>query len=163
MISYILIGGQNRPICFGNQVAYDYEIQTGKNYAALRMSVVEMIGHASAATFGDQAGDMEVADVLQHIGDVRKHVEHFSIVPFTDLVYYGMLYAHRREGIEIDFEAADVAGWVFDDQDAMNVCMQLFVDSLPQLRHNEAAKKKMMSQSMQPNASTGKHTSKQRR
>jgi len=46
-------------------------------------------------------------------------------------VYYGMLYAHRKEKIAIDFEPADVAGWIFDDPEAMAACVRLLMESLP--------------------------------
>jgi hypothetical protein len=86
------------------------------------------------------------------------------VVPLTDLVYYGMLYAHRREGVAVDFEAADVAGWVFDDAEAMTACLRFLMDSLPQNKGTGDAKKKTMPKTAQanPRPSTGRTSSKRR-
>lgn len=168
MITYIRIGGKQRPVCFGHQVAYDYEFNTGRNYNALLVSVSEMF-FKSAAAIGDAdaAADMELEAAALLLSEEKKQaVATFSVVPLTDLVYHGMLYAHRREGLEIDFEAADVAGWVFDDPDTMSACMRLMMESLPQNKAAADAKKKTTSQpapTAKPSASTGKNSSKRPR
>lgn len=141
MINYVTIGGEQRPVAFGHKVAYDYEINTGKNYNALLVAVSEMFFASAAAVSGaDGAADMDIDEIAIHLSEDRKKaVEQFSVVPLTDIVYYGMLYAHRREGIEVDFEPSDVAEWIFGDQAAMNACMRLLMESLPA---NKDAQKK---------------------
>lgn len=143
MITYIRIGGKQRPVCFGHQVAYDYEFNTGRNYNALLMSVSEMFFQSAAAVAGpDGAVDMEIDELAILMSDERKKaITQFSVVPLTDLVYHGMLYAYRREGLEVNFEASDVAGWVFDDHEAMTNCIRLMMESLPQNKADEAKKK----------------------
>lgn len=171
MITYIRIGGKQRPVCFGHQVAYDYEFNTGRNYNALLMKVSDMFFQSAAAVAGpDGAADMEIDEVAILMSEERKKaITEFSVVPLTDLVYYGMLYAHRREGIEVDFEAADVAGWVFDDQSAMTDCLRLMMASLPQNKDAAGAKKKTTNPTAKPAAaasrkpSTGRTSSKPRR
>ena len=169
MITWIRIGGKQRPVCFGYQVAYDYEFNTGRNYNELLVRVSEMFFQSAAAVTGpDGAVDMEIDEVAILLSEERKKaVAQFSVMPLTDLVYYGMLYACRREGIEIDFEAADVAEWVFGDQDAMQACLKLLMDALPQNRQAADAKKKTISPGQPPTArpseSTGRNSSKRPR
>lgn len=169
MITYIRIGGKQRPVCFGHQVAYDYEFNTGKNYNALLVKVSDMFFQSAAAITGpDGAVDMEIDEVAILMSEERKQaITEFSVMPLTDLVYYGMLYAHRREGVEVDFEAADVAGWVFDDPQAMTDCLRLMMESLPQNKPDAGAKKKTTPASRpaaaNPSKSTGRTFSKPRR
>jgi hypothetical protein len=133
MITYIKIGGKNRPVAYGYQVAYDYEINTGRNYNDLMVRVSEMMFIAAQIHQDVKPGDMEIEDAVALISDekTRRAMGNFSVVPMTDATYYGMLYAHRREGVAVDFEASDVAGWLFSDRKAMSACMKLLVDSLP--------------------------------
>lgn len=165
MITWIRIGGKQRPVCFGYQVAYDYEFNTGRNYNELLVRVSDMFFQSAAAVTGpDGAVDMEIDEVAILLSEERrKAVSQFSVVPLTDLVYYGMLYAHRREGIEADFEPSDVAEWVFSEQETMSACLRLMMESLPQNRQTADAKKKTNSQAAaRPSASTGKNSSKRR-
>lgn len=165
MITYIRIGGEQRPVCFGHQVAYDYEFNTGRNYNELLMAVSEMFVKSAAAIAGpDGAPDMEIDEIAILMSEDRKKaIRQFSVVPLTDLVYYGMLYAHRRERIEVTFEAADVAGWVFDDNDAMTACLRLMMDSLPQNKSDDAKKKPMPATApAKSRPSTGKTSSRPR-
>lgn len=165
MITYIRIGGKQRPVCFGHQVAYDYEFNTGRNYNALLMGVSDMMFQSAAAITGpDGAADMEIDEVAILLNEDRKRaITNFSVVPLTDLVYHGMVYAHRREGIPLDFEASEVAGWVFDDHQAMTDCLRLMMESLPK---TDEAKKKTMPASKPaaapPRQSIGKTSSKPR-
>lgn len=168
MITWIRIGGKERPVCFGYQVAYDYEFNTGRNYNELLVKVSDMMFQSAAAVVGnDGAVDMEIDEVAILLSEERKKaVSQFSVVPLTDLVYYGMLYAHRREGLETDFEPADVAEWVFSDQEAMGACMRLLMESLNQNRQDADAKKKTIAPggvTAHPSASTGRNYSKPRR
>lgn len=167
MIQYIRIGGQDRPVAFGHKVSYDYEINTGKSYNELLLRVGETL-NASAALVPGQSKDLvdiEVAASVLTDPEKRRAVAAFSVVPLTDLVYYGMVYAHRKERIPLDFEAADVAEWLFGDFVAMGVVVRLLFDSLPDRAprvpgENDIGKKKTMSH--RP-ASTGTRSSKPRR
>jgi len=135
MIAHINIGGKRRPVAFGHEVAYDYEVNTGRNYNDLMLRVFDMLALSAQmapiadATTADMEVDAAVALITQP--ESRRRVETFSVVPFTDITYFGMLYAHRREGVEVDFEASDVAEWLFGDSKAMSACMRILVDSLP--------------------------------
>lgn len=141
MIAYINLGGKSRPVSFGFQVAYDYEFNTGRSYNALLVSVSKMF--MLAAEYGSDGlaapEGMELDDVAKVMsGDLEKSLGQFSVVPMTDLVYYGMCYACRKEGIEVNFEPSDVAGWLFNDQDALSDCIRLMFESLPQTEKKKA-------------------------
>lgn len=132
-------------MAFGYSVAYAYESQTGGNYNELIFKV---------------AGEMEAAGQAMSDNDLVRVATAMHVKPLTDLVYFGLKYAHRREGIEIDFEAEDVADWLFSDQNAMQSCVVALFDSLPRPSADgesaPAAKKKTVSRP----GSTGKGLSK---
>lgn len=163
MITYIKIGGRQRPIAFGYKVAYDYEINTGKSYNELLMAVSDMFLQSAAAMTGSETGaeQQDLEDVVQFMGEERRRaLSQFSIVPLTNLVYYGMLYAHRKEGLDIDFEASDVAEWIFSDRAAMTSCLRILMDASPSNGADDSASKKnKMGPSIQ---STGARLSKRR-
>lgn len=163
MISYLNIGGRERPVAFGHAVAYDYEANTGNNYNALLMTVAQMFVSSAEAVAGpDGVPDLEIEAAAILMSEQRRNaVATFSVKPLTDVVYFGMLYAHRRERVEVDFEASDVAEWVFGDTVAMAACMRLLMESLPQ-NQDAGAKKKPQSPANR-NASTGKNSSKPQR
>lgn len=133
MITYIQIGGKRRPVAFGYAVAYDYELNTGRNYNDLMVRVSEMMMIAAQIKQDVSPGEMEIDEAVAIMTNekTRRAMGAFSVVPMTDATYHGMLYAHRREGLAVDFEASDVAGWLFGDKKAMAACMKLLVDSLP--------------------------------
>lgn len=116
MVQWVKIGGKERPLAFGYSVAYAYESQTGGNYNELIFKV---------------AGEMEAAGQAMSDNDLVRVATAMHVKPLTDLVFFGLKYAHRREGIEIDFEAEDVAEWLFSDQNAMQSCVVALFDSLP--------------------------------
>lgn len=116
MTHWIRLGGTERPIAFGYEVAYAYEAATGGNYNALIFRIAEEMTTAAQA--------MSEQDLMAVAAAV-------SVKPMTDVVYHGLKYAHRREHLEIDFEVEDVAAWLFSDQTAMQVCVQALFDSLP--------------------------------
>jgi hypothetical protein len=150
MVNYIKIGGKERPLAFGYAVAYAYESQTGGNYNELLFQVAGEIdqvrlGAAEAKT------DRDIIDAASAM----------HIKPITDLVLFGLKYAHRKEGVEIDFEPEDVAEWLFTDQKAMQDCVTALFESLPKPSGeiDTSAKKKMTARP----GSTGKGLSKRLR
>jgi hypothetical protein len=142
MVNYISIGGKERPLAFGYAVAYAYESQTGGNYNELIFRV---------------ATEMEQAGQALNDNDLVRVATSMHIKPITDLVFFGMKYAHRKEGVDIDFEAEDVAEWLFSDQKAMEACVTALFESLPKPSGESSdAKKKMTARP----GSTGKALSK---
>lgn len=146
MVNYIKIGGKERPMAFGYAVAYAYETQTGGNYNELIFQVAGEIDQVSNAVSDN---DMKGVATAMHIK------------PLTDLVFFGLKYAHRKEGVEIDFEPEDVAEWLFMDQRAMQDCVTALFESLPKPsgESDASAKKKMTARP----GSTGKGLSKRLR
>lgn len=143
MIDYIKIGGAERPIAFGHRVAYNYEVTTGHNYNALVLQVADMITKSAAAMPGvDPAGtELEDAAAMLH-SNGRKAAESFSIVPLTKLTFIGLQYAHRKEGVPVDFDEEDVAEWLFDDPAAMQAVFVCLFESLPKGDAEEGSEKK---------------------
>lgn len=149
MVNWIEIGGKERPVAFGYAVAYAYETQTGGNYNELIYTV---------------AGEMEQAGRAINNNDLNGVATAVHVKPLTDLVFFGLKYAHRKEGVAIDFEAEDVAEWLFSDQAAITACVTALFESLPQPKSEDAAqpsaaKKKQVARP----GSTGKALSKPRR
>jgi hypothetical protein len=146
MITWIKIGGKERPITFGHAVAYGYEAQTGGNYNELLFQV---------------ASEMDKAGQAVNDNDLARIATAVHVKPLTDLVFFGLKHAHRKEGIEVDFEAEDVADWVFGDQAAMQQCVNALFESLPKPEAGESdtAKKKTTARP----GSTGKGYSKRLR
>lgn len=146
MTTWVKIGGKERPLAFGYAVAYAYESQTGGNYNELIFKV---------------AGEMEQAGQAMNDGDLIRVATALHVKPLTDLVFFGLKYAHRREGLEINFEVEDVAEWLFTDQAAMQACVVALFDSLPRPdgQEGDTAKKKPVSRP----GSTGKGLSKRLR
>lgn len=147
MVNYIKIGGKERPIAFGYAVAYAYESQTGGNYNELIFRV---------------ATEMEQAGQALSDNDLIRVATSMHVKPMTDLVYFGLKYAHRKEGIDVDFEVEDVAEWLFADKSAMESCVTALFESLPKPdgQNTSDAKKKMAT--ARP-GSTGKALSKRQR
>lgn len=146
MINWIKLGGQERPLAFGYAVAYAYETQTGGNYNELIFRV---------------ASEMEQAGKALSDNDLIRVATAVHVRPLTDLVFFGLKYAHRKEGIEIDFEPEDVAEWLFTDQEAMQACVTAMFDSLPRPDKDEPKKKAVTE--VRPRESTFKTLSKRQR
>lgn len=147
MAQWVKIGGRERPISFGYEVGYAYEMATGANYNELIMQIAAEITAAGQAMSDNDLNRVAVA---------------MRVKPLTDVVYYGLKYAHRQERIDIDFEPEDVAGWLFRDQSAIQACVTALFESLPKPGESDdvpAKKKTVTSRSV----STGKGYSKQRR
>lgn len=147
MVQWVKIGGRERPISFGYEVGYAYEMATGGNYNELIMQIAAEITAAGQAMSDNDLNRVAVA---------------MRVRPLTDVVYHGLKYAHRREQIEIDFEPEDVAGWLFRDQAAIQACVSALFESLPRPGESddESAKKKTVTSR---SASTGKGYSQRQR
>ncbi len=148
MVHYIKIGGKERPVSFGYEVGYSYEMETDGNYNAL---VYKIVDGAFAAREALSANDLARAS-----GTV-------GVKPLSDVVYFGMKHAHRQEGLEIDFSVEDVAGWIFGSQKTIQACITALMESLPRPSEDDApdvvAKKKIVARP----GSTGKGLSKRLR
>jgi hypothetical protein len=147
MVNYISIGGKERPLAFGHAVAYHYETFTGGNYNELLITVGRELEAAGQAVQDDDL--VRVATAM--------HVK-----PLTDLVFAGMKYAHRKEGIEIDFDAEDVAEWLFGDSEAISQCIAALMESTAKTKPEDAKKKIVPGTTARP-GSTGKALSKRLR
>jgi hypothetical protein len=147
MVNWIKLGGKERPLAFGYAVAYAYETQTGRNYNELIFQV---------------AAEMEQAGRAMEDNDLLRVATAVNIRPLTDLVFFGLKYAYRREGMEVDFEAEDVAEWVFGDTQAMHECVTALFESLPR-PDKGAPKKKAMTTDARPKGSTFRNLSKRQR
>jgi hypothetical protein len=149
MVNWIKIGGVERPAVFGYEVAYSYEMATGGNYNQLLFSIAGQVEESRA---GADAGDMlRAASALQ-------------VKPITDLVFFGLKYGYRKEGMTIDFEVDDVAEWIFTDMSVLQQCITAIFESLPKPKSEDdeqpaAAKKKTPARP----GSTGKALSKPQR
>lgn len=145
MVHYIKLGGKERPLSFGYEVGYSYESATGANYNELIYKIASEITKAGEAMNDNDLGRVAAA---------------MSVKPMTDVVYFGLKHAHRREGIEVDFDVERVAGWLFGDQAAMQACVTALFESLPRPGEGDAdAKKKTTARP----GSTGKGLSKRLR
>lgn len=147
MTTWVKLGGVERPLSFGYAVAYAYESQTGGNYNELLFKV---------------AGEMDQAGQAVVDNDMVRVATAMHVKPLTDLVYFGLKYAHRKEGVDVDFEVEDVAEWLFSDQAAMTACITALFDSLPKPTGEDAAKKKALATTTARPGSTGKALSKRR-
>lgn len=145
MTQWINLGGQERPVCFGYDVAYSFEKGTGGNYNELIFKIVSQ---------------MEAVGNAMSEGDLNKVAAAMPVSNITDIVYFGMKRAYRLEGMTVDFEPDDVGGWLFSDQVALQECVLAIVDTLPKPEPGEAKKKPIAAPR---SASTGKNLSKQRR
>ena len=141
------MGGVERPVWFGYEVAYTYEAQTGGNYNELLFKVAEDI---------DKAGQA-IAD-----NDIVRAGLSMRIKPLSDLVYFGMKYAHRKEGMEFNLDVEELAGMLFADNSAVSACITAIFDSLPKPTGEDAAKKKALATTTARPGSTGKALSKRR-
>lgn len=126
-MNFIKIGGKERPIHFGNEVAYSFQLRTGKKYLAEVNDVLTKDLAPIAAEMGTD--DTSIAAV------------NMDVVRLTDLVFGAMVYAHRHEKIEVDFEPEDVGGWLLNDMEALSAAVALLIDSIPMQAPDDAKKK----------------------
>lgn len=110
-MTYISIGGTERPILFGMAALYTYEQRTGRkalsDFAAL------------------SSGPQEAADDP-------------SLMFLVDLIFSGLAAGARKTGLAVDFIAEDVAEWVGNDLPLIERVMRLFVESFPDAKKKEA-------------------------
>lgn len=145
MVHYIKLGGQERPIGFGYSVGLEYELSTGGNYNELVFKI---------ATEAETARDKFLE------GDMMGVASAMSIKPITTVIYHGLRFGYRKEGLTPDFEMSDVAEWLFMDQEAIQACITALFESLPR-PSGEAATDTKKKTTARP-GSTGKALSKQR-
>jgi len=124
---HIHLGGADRPISFANQVAYNYELATGRVYHADIVRLMLQIEAAAAAMRTDRMEDA---------------VRSVSTVLVADLVHAALAYACRLEKTPVDFGPDDVAAWLLDDRDAVGILVGMMAESMPRPDESADAKKK---------------------
>lgn len=132
MTTWVKLGGKERPLSFGYEVGYHYETQTGGNYNEIVFEIL---------------ADWERMANALHAGDTMGVAKALRIKPFADLVFFALAHEHRNRGIDIDFDAGTVAGWMFGNQAAMQTCVTALMDSLPRPDGDDAKKKPTASKS----------------
>lgn len=111
-MTYLHIGGQERPIRFGMGVLmYDYPKHTGR-------SALEDFGKIANQPEGE--------------------AEDISMVIMIDLVFCGLIGGAKKLSKPIDFDETDVAEWLFANQSIIPEVMKLFTESLPEVAKNAA-------------------------
>lgn len=108
-MTYLQIGGQERPILFGFAALYAYEQRTGRK---------------ALEDFAASAAQNELTP------------DAFSIVFLVDLVHAGLMAGCRKLRQPVDFDEVDVAEWLTDNQEAIAKAMQIFTESFPKAEKN---------------------------
>jgi hypothetical protein len=155
MVNWIKLGGKERPLSVGYEVAKTYEIKTGGNYNAI---VVQFVREVRAA-----AGLFDNNTPIEEVG--LSFLSALSVTPISSLVYYGLLHGHRREGLNVDFSEDDVIYWIFEDHEALAECIKVLSESLIQRKageQGESDETKKKPETAYPK-STGKTLSKRQR
>ena len=124
---YIKIGGKERPIHFGNEVAYSFQLRTGKKYLAEVNDVLVKDLAPIAAEMGTDDTSVDAVNM--------------DVVRLTDLTFGALAYAHRVEKLPVDFEPDDVGGWLLNDMEALSAVVALLIDSIPMQAPDEGRKK----------------------
>jgi len=104
MIKYIELGGQERPVCFDNSLAYEYELTTGNYYEHDLRALFREIAMA-AASIGTDNTDVAVGQM--------------SIVKFVDFLHCALRLGYRKTQLPIEFDAYNVADWLLNDGKAV--------------------------------------------
>ncbi|HNB51102.1 MAG TPA: hypothetical protein PK530_04135 [Anaerolineales bacterium] len=114
MIHYVTIAGRERPVCFDNSLAYEYEKNLGRPYLA-----------DLAALFDD------LRVVAQRVGtdDVATAALQMPIVRFVDVMHCALRLGHRKERHAIDFDEYAVADWLLDDTQAVSSLTTLLAEA----------------------------------
>lgn len=137
----ITIGGKERPIHFGNEVAYSYQLRTGKKYLAEVNALLTQ----------------DLAPVAAEIGtdDVGTAAVNMDVVRLAELTFGALAYAHRKQNTPIDFDTEDVAGWLLTDMEALQQAITLLIDSIPMQATDTAKKNETPPTESQPSTLTG--------
>ena len=110
-MTYIQLGGEERPILFGFAALYAYEQRTG------RKALEDFAGLAAQG-----------ANVS----------ESFSIKFLVDLVLSGLIAGCRKLRQPEDFNEYDVAEWLGEDTALIQQVLKVFTDSFPKHEKNAA-------------------------
>lgn len=108
-MTFLHIGGQERPILFGFAGLYAYEVRTGKK---------ALEDFAALAAQGEGLADS------------------FSIRFLVDLVLCGLQAAARKLHQPEDFNEYDVAEWLGNDTALIQQVLKVFTDSFPKPEKN---------------------------
>lgn len=110
MVTYLNIGGSERPFSFTSKCAYQFEVNTGLPYLQeIRAFQLEAMRAIQVMSENGGAAAVESIDAVATI----------SMRRLADLAFAGFVYAHRVERIAVDFDVADIAGWLIEEPAAM--------------------------------------------
>jgi len=123
MEAIVSLGGKRRPLTFVAQVAYYYELRTGRVFLADVMQLLNQMANAEEAIAS---------------GRVEDGLKAVSNVLFADIAYEGLCYAARKRGEAFDAEPADVHAWLYGDAEAIKEVVTLLVNSLPRADNGAA-------------------------
>jgi hypothetical protein len=135
MITYLNIGGEDRPFMFSNKCAYQFELATGLPYLQeIRAFQVE-VGRAVQAMQANGGAEAE--------GSIDA-VSGISMKRLADLAFSGFAYAHRTERVPLTFDVEDVVGWLIEEPQALQIVASEIILATSQKQDDEApaAKKK---------------------
>jgi hypothetical protein len=57
--------------------------------------------------------------------------DNVSVTFIVNITYAGLYAGYRKEGIAIDFDEFDVAGWIGESEEVINSVLEIFVTSFP--------------------------------
>lgn len=125
IIHYVSVGGNDRPVCFSNALAYHFELTTGKSYLSELALLFTELGQVAS-----RSGTVDVGVAAAQI----------SVVRFVDIMHSAFVLGARQERIQVDFDQYDVADWLMSDSTAV---AQL-ANMLAEANIDPAAQKKTM-------------------
>ncbi len=105
MTHFIELGEKERPVCFTQALGYEYERTMQRSFLRDLNGLFE-----------------QIARVGQAIGtnDVGEAAAGMSVVILVDMAYCALRLGYRREKMEVDFDAYDVADWILNNEPAVS-------------------------------------------
>lgn len=132
MVHFIELGGVERPVSFGQALAYEYELTTGRSYLRDLQQLFIEISEVAAGMNTD---------------DVTTAASQMSVVKFVDLMHCALRLGHRYERQTVGFDAYQVAEWLLGDSEAVSRLVGWLAEANfdPKSDDGEASKKKTAS------------------
>lgn len=128
MVHFLNIGGQERPLCFDQSLAYEYERRLNRSYLRDLNELFQ-----------------QIAQVGQSVGtnDIGKAAESLSVVSLVNFFFVSMCLGCRRESRKVDFDENDVADWILGSQDIVaQFTMWLVEANMDTKKEDNPSKKK---------------------